>query len=139
MIVWLWGSQYGGEYFAGYVTEKALSVDNLFVFVIIMANFAVPREYQQKVLLIGIVMALVMRGIFIAVGAAAINAFSWVFYLFGAFLIYTAYKLVRITGTRTRRRRSATARSSPREAVLPDHRRPTTATSSSRGSTASAS
>ena len=67
------GNQYGGEYFAGYVTEKALSVDNLFVFVIIMGTFAVPREYQQKVLLIGIVIALVMRGIFIGVGAAAIN------------------------------------------------------------------
>ncbi|MFC9834922.1 TerC family protein [Rhodococcus sp. NPDC127530] len=98
VVMWLWGSQYGGEYFAGYVTEKALSVDNLFVFVIIMGTFAVPREYQQKVLLIGIVMALVMRGIFIGVGAAAINTYSWVFYLFGAFLIYTAYTLVRDHG-----------------------------------------
>lgn len=94
-VWWQWGGTYGGEYFAGYVTEKALSVDNLFVFVIIMAKFAVPREYQQKVLLLGIVMALVMRGAFIAVGAAAINAYSWVFYLFGAFLIYTAVKLLR--------------------------------------------
>ncbi|WP_040768081.1 TerC family protein [Tsukamurella sp. 1534] len=89
------GSKYGGEFFAGFVTEKALSVDNLFVFVIIMAKFAVPRIYQQKVLLIGIVMALVMRGLFIAVGAAAINTYSWVFYLFGAFLLYTAIKLVK--------------------------------------------
>ncbi|WP_055474695.1 TerC family protein [Gordonia sp. HS-NH1] len=94
-VWWQWGSTYGGEYFAGYVTEKALSVDNLFVFVIIMAKFAVPKEYQQKVLLLGILMALVMRGIFIAVGAAAINAYSWVFYLFGAFLIFTAVKLLR--------------------------------------------
>ena len=94
-VWWQWGGTYGGEYFAGYVTEKALSVDNLFVFVIIMAKFAVPREYQQKVLLLGIVMALVMRGAFIAVGAAAINAYSWVFYLFGAFLIFTAVKLLR--------------------------------------------
>lgn len=94
-VWWQWGSTYGGEYFAGYVTEKALSVDNLFVFVIIMSKFAVPKEYQQKVLLLGIVMALVMRGAFIAVGAAAINAYSWVFYLFGAFLIYTAVKLIR--------------------------------------------
>lgn len=62
VVMWLWGGTYGGEYFAGYVTEKALSVDNLFVFVIIMSTFAVPREHQQKVLLIGIVMALVMRG-----------------------------------------------------------------------------
>ncbi|WP_299574323.1 TerC family protein [uncultured Williamsia sp.] len=94
-IWWQYGGTYGGEYYAGFITEKALSVDNLFVFVIIMAKFAVPREYQQKVLLLGIVMALVMRGAFIAVGAAAINAYSWVFYLFGAFLIYTAVKLVR--------------------------------------------
>jgi tellurite resistance protein TerC len=94
VVMWIWGGTYGGEYFAGYVTEKALSVDNLFVFVIIMSSFAVPRENQQKVLLIGIVLALVMRGGFIAVGAAAINAYSWVFYLFGFFLVYTAYKLV---------------------------------------------
>ncbi|KLL97324.1 TerC family protein [Rhodococcus rhodochrous] len=94
----VWGPTYGGEYFAGYITEKALSVDNLFVFVIIMATFAVPREYQQKVLTIGIVLALVMRGAFIAVGAAAINAYSWVFYLFGFFLIYTAVKLIRDHG-----------------------------------------
>ena len=94
-VWWQWGGTYGGEYYAGFITEKALSVDNLFVFVIIMAKFAVPREYQQKVLLLGIVMALVMRGAFIAVGAAAINAYSWVFYLFGAFLIYTAVKLIR--------------------------------------------
>lgn len=98
VVMWLWGGTYGGEYFAGYVTEKALSVDNLFVFVIIMSTFAVPREHQQKVLLIGIVMALVMRGAFIAVGAAAINTFSWVFYLFGFFLVYTAYKLVKDHG-----------------------------------------
>jgi tellurite resistance protein TerC len=97
-VWWKWGSTSGTEYYAGFVTEKALSVDNLFVFVIIMAKFAVPREYQQKVLLFGILMALVMRGAFIAVGAAAINAYSWVFYLFGAFLIYTAIKLVRESG-----------------------------------------
>lgn len=93
-VWWKWGSTYGGEYFAGFVTEKALSVDNLFVFVIIMTKFMVPRIYQQKVLLLGIVMALIMRGGFIAVGAAAINRYSWVFYLFGLFLILTAVKLV---------------------------------------------
>ncbi|MBU3705831.1 MAG: TerC family protein, partial [Mycobacterium sp.] len=97
-IWWYWGGQFGGEYFAGYVTEKALSVDNLFVFTVIMSSFAVPRIYQQKLLLIGIVMALVMRAAFIAVGAAAINAFSWVFYLFGLFLILTAVKLARESG-----------------------------------------
>lgn len=98
LIWWRWGSEYGGEYFAGYVTEKALSVDNLFVFTVIMASFAVPRIYQQKLLLIGIVMALVMRAAFIAVGAAAINAFSWVFYIFGIFLVLTAVKLARESG-----------------------------------------
>lgn len=97
-IAWKWGRTYAGEYYAGFVTEKALSVDNLFVFLIIMSTFAVPRIYQQKVLLIGIVVALVMRGVFIAVGAAAISAFSWVFYLFGLFLVYTAVKLLRESG-----------------------------------------
>ena len=84
------GSARGAEYFAGWITEYSLSVDNLFVFVIIMARFAVPREYQQKVLLIGILIALIMRGIFIAVGAAAIARFSWVFYLFALVLLVTA-------------------------------------------------
>ena len=97
--VWIvWGSTHGTEFFAGYVTEKALSVDNLFVFLIIMSSFAVPREFQQKVLTIGVVIALVMRGIFIALGAAVIEEFSWVFYIFGAFLIYTAWKLSREKG-----------------------------------------
>jgi tellurite resistance protein TerC len=98
VVAWQWGSTFAGEYYAGFVTEKALSVDNLFIFVIIMSTFAVPRIYQQKVLLIGIVLALVMRGIFIAVGAAAISAFSWVFYLFGLFLVYTAIKLLGESG-----------------------------------------
>ena len=87
------GGRPGGEFFAGWLTEYSLSVDNLFVFIIIMGRFAVPREYQQKVLLIGVAMALVMRGIFIALGAQAISRFDWVFYIFGAFLIYTAWKL----------------------------------------------
>jgi tellurite resistance protein TerC len=87
------GGQAAGEFYAGWLTEYSLSVDNLFVFVIIMARFAVPRTYQQEVLMIGIIMALVLRGIFIVVGAAAINRFAWVFWIFGAFLIYTAVKL----------------------------------------------
>jgi tellurite resistance protein TerC len=87
------GPVYAGEYFAGWITEYSLSVDNLFVFVIIMSQFRVPRKYQQKALFIGIILALVLRGIFIAAGAAAIKQFSWVFYLFGAFLVYTAIKL----------------------------------------------
>ncbi|GAB3212146.1 TerC family protein [Marinactinospora thermotolerans] len=89
------GGTVAGEYFAGFVTEKSLSVDNLFVFYLIMGSFAVPKKYQHEVLLVGIVIALVMRGIFIAIGAQAINAWSEVFYLFGAFLIYTAIKIVR--------------------------------------------
>ncbi|MGZ8801130.1 MAG: TerC family protein [Mycobacterium sp.] len=98
--LWTWfyhGSQYGLEFFAGWLTEYSLSVDNLFIFLIIMASFKVPRIYQQQALLVGIILALVFRGIFIALGAVAINQFSWVFYLFGAFLIYTAIKLVRDT------------------------------------------
>ncbi|WP_459983525.1 TerC family protein [Nocardioides sp. AN3] len=86
------------EFFAGWLTEYSLSVDNLFIFIIIMAKFGVPRQYQQTALLIGIVIALVMRGIFILVGAAAINQFSWIFYLFGLFLVYTAVKLAREGG-----------------------------------------
>jgi tellurite resistance protein TerC len=91
LIFWFYGAEFGGEYFAGYVTEKSLSVDNLFVFVLIMASFGVPRELQQKVLLFGIAFALVLRTIFILVGAAAIENFSWIFYIFGAFLVWTAY------------------------------------------------
>ncbi|ORT57646.1 TerC/Alx family metal homeostasis membrane protein [Streptomyces sp. CB03238] len=87
-------SQASGEFFAGYITEKSLSVDNLFVFVLIMAKFSVPTHLQQRVLLIGVLVALVLRAIFIAAGAAIIASFSWVFYIFGAFLIYTAWKLV---------------------------------------------
>jgi tellurite resistance protein TerC len=89
------GGTYAGEFFAGYITEYSLSVDNLFVFVLIMTAFAVPQIHQHRVLLVGIVIALVMRGLFIAAGAAAINALSWVFYIFAAFLIYTAVKMVR--------------------------------------------
>jgi tellurite resistance protein TerC len=94
--VWMFaGHQYGTEFFAGWLTEYSLSVDNLFIFIIIMAKFGVPRQYQQEALLVGIVLALVMRAAFIAVGAAAINEFSWVFYLFGVFLVWTAVNLAR--------------------------------------------
>ncbi len=85
----------GPEFFAGWLTEYSLSIDNLFIFIIIMNSFNVPRKLQQTALMIGIVMALVMRGIFIVIGAAAINEFSWVFYIFGLFLIYTAVKLAK--------------------------------------------
>ncbi|MET0839870.1 MAG: TerC/Alx family metal homeostasis membrane protein, partial [Marmoricola sp.] len=94
--IWIFaGPQYGTEFFAGWLTEYSLSVDNLFIFLIIMSKFAVPRQYQQSALLVGIVLALIMRGIFIAVGAAAINNFSWIFYIFGLFLVWTAWKLAK--------------------------------------------
>lgn len=86
-----WGADFGNQFLAGFITEKSLSVDNLFVFLIIFTKFAVPRKLQSEALLIGIAIALVLRAIFIAVGAAAIEAFSWIFYIFGAFLLYTAY------------------------------------------------
>lgn len=86
------GWTYGGEYFAGYLTEKALSIDNLFVFLLVMGAFAVPKIYQQKVLMVGIIIALVLRGIFIAVGATLIENLSWIFYVFGALLLLLAYR-----------------------------------------------
>ncbi len=92
------GGQAAGEFYAGWLTEYSLSVDNLFVFVIIMARFSVPRKYQQEVLMVGIIIALVLRGIFILAGAALIERFSWLFYIFGAFLIYTAIKLAKQQG-----------------------------------------
>ncbi|GAA1907333.1 TerC family protein [Streptomyces durmitorensis] len=93
LLIW-GGGQAGGEFFAGFITEKSLSVDNLFVFILIMAKFSVPTHLQQRVLLFGVLIALVLRAIFIAAGAAVIANFSWVFYIFGAFLIYTAWKLI---------------------------------------------
>ncbi len=83
------------EFYAGWLTEYSLSVDNLFVFVIIMARFRVPRKLQQEALMVGIIIALILRGIFILLGAAVIERFTWVFYIFGAFLVYTAINLVR--------------------------------------------
>jgi tellurite resistance protein TerC len=88
------GTRFVTEYYAGWLTEYSLSVDNLFVFLLIMARFSVPEKLQQSALMIGIIIAIVLRGVFIAVGAAAINRFSWVLYAFGAFLVYTAVKLV---------------------------------------------
>jgi len=94
-VWWFSGADYAAQYYAGWLTEYSLSVDNLFVFLIIMAKFGVPQKLQQTALLVGIVIALVLRGVFIGAGAAVINQFAWVFYLFGAFLIYTAVKLAR--------------------------------------------
>ncbi|NYJ00156.1 tellurite resistance protein TerC [Nocardioides thalensis] len=96
--VWTWsyhGQDYGIEFYAGWLTEYSLSIDNLFVFIILMAALKVPRKYQQEALMVGIVLALIFRGIFIALGYTLIENFSWVFYIFGAFLVYTAVNLVR--------------------------------------------
>jgi len=93
---WVWsefGDQFGKEYFAAYIVEKSLSMDNLFVFLIILSNFAVPSIYHQRVLMVGIVLALIMRAIFIALGAAALEAFSFTFVIFGAILLWTGIKL----------------------------------------------
>ena len=94
--IWVWttyGSTFGTEYFAAYLVEKSLSVDNLFVFIIILTQFAVPSIYHQRVLLFGVVLALILRAIFIALGAAALEAFAFTFVIFGAILIYTGYGL----------------------------------------------
>ena len=98
--IWVWNfhsRQFGLEFFAGWLTEYSLSIDNLFIFIIIMASFKVPKVYQQQALLVGIILALIFRGIFIALGAVAIENFSWIFYIFGAFLVYTAVKLAKDT------------------------------------------
>lgn len=92
-VMWLVaGGEFAGQFVAGWLTEYSLSIDNLFVFVLIMSQFSVPRRYQQEVLMVGIIVALVLRGIFILVGAAVIENFSPIFYLFGAFLVYTAIR-----------------------------------------------
>ncbi|MFI5914291.1 TerC family protein [Dactylosporangium sp. NPDC051541] len=93
-ILSMWGRDQAGAFYAGWLTEYSLSADNLIVFVIIMARFRVPRAQQQRVLMVGIMLALVLRGGFIAAGAAAIGRFSWVFYLFSLFLVYTAVKML---------------------------------------------
>lgn len=98
--LWVWhfhGSQYGLEFYAGWLTEYSLSVDNLFIFIIIMTSFKVPLRFQQQALFVGIVLALIFRGIFIGLGAVAIKEFSWIFYIFGAFLVITAIRLARDT------------------------------------------
>lgn len=96
LFVWQWqGSAFGTQYFTAYLVEKSLSVDNLFVFIIILTQFAVPSILHQRVLLVGVILALIMRAIFIAVGAAALAAFSFTFVIFGGFLIWTGVQLMR--------------------------------------------
>jgi tellurite resistance protein TerC len=91
-------TQARSEFFAGWITEYSLSIDNLFIFILILARFKVDKTKQQLILLVGIILALILRGIFIALGAAAISRYTWVFYIFGAFLLYTAYKLISESG-----------------------------------------
>ena len=95
-LVWsVWGAESGQQYFAGYLIEKSLAVDNVFVWAIIFSYFAVPREYQHRVLFLGVLGALVFRGAFIAAGSVLIASFSWVLYLFAAFLLWTGWRMLR--------------------------------------------
>ncbi len=95
-IVWsVWGAELGQQYFAGYLIEKSLAVDNVFIWAIIFTYFAVPREYQHRVLFLGVLGALVFRGVFIAAGSVLIASFSWVLYLFAAFLLWTGWRMLR--------------------------------------------
>ena len=126
--VYLWsqyGSQQGIEYYTGYLVEKSLSVDNLFVFIILLSAFAVPRELRQRVLLIGVAGALILRGIFIALGAQMIASFSWTFLLFGAILLVTAIKVGRdaLSRRRPHDRRRLHPQREVHQALLPRHRR----------------
>lgn len=99
-VMWWWqGAQAGGEYLAGYLIEKSLSVDNVFVWAVIFSYFAIPRKYQFRVLFWGIFGALVLRGIFIFAGVALIEQFSWILYVFGAFLLFTAWRIYKHDST----------------------------------------
>ncbi|HST72883.1 TerC family protein [Kocuria sp. U4B] len=96
VLVWLrWGAEYGQQYFSGYLIEKSLAVDNVFVWAIVFSHFAVPRAFQHRVLFLGVLGALVLRGVFIAAGAVLIQHFSWILYVFAAFLLYTGWRMIR--------------------------------------------
>lgn len=111
IVVWsMWGAEYGQQYFAGYLIEKSLAVDNVFIWAIIFAAFAVPRELQHRVLFLGVLGALIFRGIFIAAGAALIQNFSWVLYVFAAFLILTGIQLLRTRNEHVHPERSVVLR-----------------------------
>jgi tellurite resistance protein TerC len=94
-VWWEYGAEFGQQYFAGYLIEKSLAVDNVFVWAIIFSYFAVPREFQHRVLFLGVLGALVFRGVFIAAGSVLISSFSWILYLFAAFLLYTGWRMIR--------------------------------------------
>jgi tellurite resistance protein TerC len=93
VVWWVWGAEFAGQYFAGYVIEKSLAVDNVFVFAIIFGYFAVPREHQHRILFYGVIGALVFRAVFIAAGSALIASFAWILYVFGAFLVITGIRM----------------------------------------------
>ena len=95
VVWWAYGAEAGGEYFAGFIIEKSLSVDNIFIFAMIFSYFAVPRRYQHRALFFGVLGALVLRGVFIAGGAALLGRFQWILYVFGVFLILTGVKMYR--------------------------------------------
>ena len=95
IVWWVWGAELGQQYFAGYLIEKSLAVDNVFVWAIIFSFFAVPREFQHRVLFLGVLGALIFRGVFIAAGALLIENFAWILYVFAAFLLYTGYRMIR--------------------------------------------
>ncbi len=96
VLIWMiWGAEFGQQYFAGYLIEKSLAVDNVFVWAIIFSYFAVPREFQHRVLFLGVLGALIFRGIFIAAGAVLIENFAWILYVFAAFLLWTGYRMIR--------------------------------------------
>ncbi len=92
LLVWQGDVEHAGQFVAGWLTEYSLSIDNLFVFLLIMAQFRVPKKYQQEILMVGILIALILRAIFILIGAQLIESFNWIFYIFGAFLLYTAWR-----------------------------------------------
>lgn len=98
VVWWVWGGEFAGQYFAGYLIEKSLAVDNVFVFAIIFGYFAVPREYQHRVLFYGVVGALVFRAAFIAAGSVLIASFAWILYVFGAFLVLTGIRMAQHSG-----------------------------------------
>ncbi len=111
VVIWnTAGAEFGQQYYAGYLIEKSLAVDNVFVWAIIFAAFAVPREYQHRVLFLGVLGALVLRGAFIAAGAVLIENFSWILYVFAAFLIYTGYRMIRTRNEHAHPEKSAVLR-----------------------------
>ena len=110
VVWWWWGAEFGQQYFAGYLIEKSLAVDNVFVWAIIFAYFAVPRELQHRVLFLGVIGALIFRGVFIAAGAVLIQSFSWILYVFAAFLLWTGYRMIRTRNEHLDPERSAILR-----------------------------